>query len=108
MKDNVHRRIKDLLEETNDAFESYGGAMNSDYAGFASMRIDEFKDLLGKPDMTAKELRQILRKGDHKHRRNKSEGCWASFIAYYVERNANQDLKGAVTYNLDKVYKEKP
>lgn len=106
MNANIHRRMKTLLEETNDAFVNCAGSLNSDYAGFASMRLDEFKSLLGKPDMTASELRKILRKGDRKHRNGQSEGCWASYVAYYVSRKANQNLEDAVSYKIDKVYKE--
>ncbi len=106
MTQNVHRRIKNLLEETNDAFESCAGGMNSDYASFVSMRLSEFKSLLSNPDLTDRELRQMIRKGQQKSRAKDPEGCWASFIANYMANNANQNLEKTMPYALDKVYKE--
>ena len=88
----THRRIKNLLEDTNDAFTSCGGG-NIDYAGFAAMALSEFKDLLNEPDLTGKQLRRLIRRGEHQHRTKDPEGCWASFIADYVSQNANQNIK---------------
>ena len=93
---NIHRNIKNLLEETNDAFESYEGGMNSDYASFVSMRLSEFKSLLDNPDLTDRELRQIIRKGQQKSRAKNPNGCWASFIANHMAKKANQNLKETV------------
>jgi len=108
MTQNIHRRIKNLLEETNDAFESCAGSVNTDYAAFVSMRLSEFKSLLENPDLTDRELRKMIRKGQQKCRAKDPEGCWASFIANYMAKNANQNLAKTVPYTLDKVYKEKP
>ncbi len=108
MTQNIHRRIKTLLEETNDVFESCAGSVNTDYAAFVSMRLSEFKDLLENPDLTDRQLRQMIRKGQKKGPAKDAEGCWASFIANYVTKNSNQNLKKTVPYGLDKVYKEKP
>ena len=106
MIDNIHHRIKHLLEETNDAFENCAGCVNTDYAAFASMRLSDFKALLENPELTGKELRRILRKGDQTQRAKDPEGCWASFVASYVAKNANQNLEESIPYGLDKVYKE--
>ena len=108
MKNTTHNRIKNLLEETNDAFVNCAGSVNADYAAFVSMRISEFKRLLDNPDLTDQELRRIIRKGEKKHRAKNPEGCWASFIANYVTKSSNQNLKKSVSYGLDKIYKEKP
>ena len=107
MDKNIHTRIKALLEETNDAFINCAGSLNSDYAAFASMRLSEFKNVLKNPDLTDRELRKILRKAGRKHPVKDPEGSWASFMASYVAKNANQNLKKTVSYGLDKVYEEK-
>lgn len=116
MTENIHQRIKTLLEETNDAFVSCGGSMNFDYAAFASMRLSEFKRLLENPQLTGNQLRRMLRKGKQKQLRRDPEGCWATFIAGYVanssNQNAQENLEKTVHYGLDKVYaqnnQEKP
>lgn len=107
MQSNIHQRIKNLLEETNDAFVGCAGCLNSDYAAFASLRLSEFKSLLENPELTGKELRHMLRKGDQSQRARDPEGCWSSFLANYVTKNANQNLKESSHYGLDKVYEEK-
>lgn len=106
MSASVHERIKKLIEGTHEAFEQTHGAMNTDYAGFAAMALSEFKEALSKPDLTAHELRAILRKGATSHREENSEESWPSFMAGYVRRQANTDLKTAVSYSLIEFYKE--
>jgi len=96
MTQNIHTRIKHLLEETNDAFAS-SGTINMDYAGFAAMALSDFKNLLGNPDLTDMELRRVIRSGEKKRRLKDPNGCWSSFIAHYVARNANQNLKEQCT-----------
>jgi len=61
MTQNIHTRIKHLLEETSDAFAS-SGTINMDYAGFAAMALSDFKSLLDNPDLTDMELRCMIRK----------------------------------------------
>lgn len=108
MTENIHHRIKHLIEETNDAFESCAGCMNIDYAAFASMRLPEFKELLNKPDMTGNELRRILREGRRSHKTTNPDGCWATFIAHHISKSTNQNTEKAMGYGLDKVYNKKP
>jgi len=62
MRENIHYRIKNLLEETHDVFEDCAGGVNADYAAFASLSLSDFKSLLDNPELTGKELRRILRK----------------------------------------------
>jgi len=108
MTQNLHYRIKHLLEETNDAFVSWVGCMNIYSAAFASMRLSEFKELLDKPEMTGNELRRILREGGKTHKTKDPEGCWATFIADHISQSTNQNTKEAFEYGLDKVYNKKP
>lgn len=103
---SVHERIKNLIEGTHEAFEQTQGAMNTDYAGFAAMALSEFKEVLSKPDLTAHELRAILRKGNTSHREKNPEESWPSFMARYVKRQANGNLKTAVSYSLIEFYTE--
>ena len=91
MNKNTHGQIMNLLEDTNDAFTSTGGGGNIDYAGFAAMALAEFKDLLNQPNLTGKQLRRLIRKGEQKRRTKDPEGNWASFMANYVAQNANQN-----------------
>lgn len=93
MAQNIHRHIKDLLKETNDAFESCVGGVNTDYAAFVSMRLSEFKSLLHDPELTDRELRRIIRKGQQESRAKNPEGCWASFIAGHMAKKANQNFE---------------
>jgi hypothetical protein len=110
MSQNVHDRIKHLIEGTHEAFENYGN-MNTDFAGFASMALSEFKSALQNPELTGHELRRLIRQGQTSHRSEDPQSCWATFMAQYVSKNANSDrftsLKDATIYTLGDVYKEK-
>lgn len=90
---NIHNRMKHLLEETSDAFENCAGGMNADYASFASMSLADFQNLLKNPGLTAQDLRRFLRKGDQKQRIKDPEGSWSSFLANYVTKKSNQNSK---------------
>jgi hypothetical protein len=106
MTKTIHERIQDLIEGTHEAFESCG-TVNTDYAGFAAMALSEFKDALSKPDLTAHELRAILRQGNTSHRVENAEEPWPSFMARYVRsRTANSNLQAAVSYSLIEFYTE--
>lgn len=89
MNVSVHHRIKILIEETNDAF-STSGAMNADYAEFATLALSEFKHVLRNPKLTRAQLTHMLRTGMTKHRAVANpESCWATFMANYIARTAN-------------------
>ena len=105
MTKTVHERIKHLIEGTHEAFESCG-AVNTDYAGFAAMALSEFKAALANPELTAHELRMILRQGSVSHRDAQSEESWPSFMARYVARSSNNNLEASVYYGLRELYSE--
>lgn len=106
MSETVHDRIKQLIEGTHEAFETYG-TMNTDYAEFASMAIGEFKMALENPDLTAYELRQLIRKGQSQRNTEDPQGCWATFMARYVSRGANNsNLEEMTAYTLEDIYKQ--
>jgi len=90
---NVHSRIQTLIEETNDAFFSYG-QMNTDYAEFATLALSDFKAILSQPSMTSSELKQLLRAGllraGSVHCREEEPQKWASFIANHIAKAVNQ------------------
>lgn len=103
---SVHERIQYLLEEMNDAFINSGGG-NTDYAGFAAMALADFKQVLDNPELTAHDLRGMLRKGVVSHRDEGTDEPWSSFMARYVAQNANLNRTGALDYGLDVLYKQK-
>ena len=108
MTHNINERIKTLIQETNEAFESCAGCMNIDYAAFASLRLSEFKELLDKPEMTGNELRRILREGGQSQKTKDPEGCWATFVANHISQSSNQNTETSFDYGLDKIYGKKP
>ena len=90
MRPNVHNRIKVLIEETNDAFSSEG-AVNADYAEYATLALGEFKHVLSNPGLTRRQLMNILRAGMTRHRQTTPGSCWSTFMAQYVARTANRN-----------------
>lgn len=106
MSQTVHERIKNLIEGTHEAFENYG-AMNTDYAEFASLALSEFKSALQNPELTGQQLRKLIRVGHKSHSHESPEECWATFMAQYVSMNGNTNLKDLVTHTLGDVYKQK-
>ena len=90
MSKQVHKRIKRLLEETNDAY-TLDGYLNADYPEFAGLSISEFKAILKSPDLTRRQLVRMLRKGSTKHRDISPKSCWATFLANYVNNVSNTD-----------------
>lgn len=108
MNSSVHARIKHLIEETNDAYSSFGGTVNADYAEFASLALSEFKNALHKPDLTDHELRHIIRKGMNQHRKKNPSSCWATFMALYVANGSNANIHNGAHWKLRDIYKENP
>lgn len=92
MTASVYNRIKSLIEETNGAFFECRGAINTDYAEFATMSLTEFKNALQDPRLSADGLVSLLRKGATEHRSADPESCWATFMAHYIARTANRNL----------------
>ncbi len=103
----IRRRIKALVEQTNEAFACCGG-LNMDYAAFAALSLTEFKAALNNPDLTDRDLRKIIRSGHNTHKAKNPKGCWATFVAGHIANCSNQNLAESLTYGLDKVYEEKP
>lgn len=105
MTQTIHSRIKHLLEETNDVFVN-SGAVNIDYAGFAAMALPDFKALLDNQELTDMQLRRMIRRGALKHRTTRPESCWATYVARYMARKANQNKIQHIRYDLDEVCEE--
>ena len=89
MSKSVHKRIKVLIEETNDAYDMCAGGLNADYAEFAGLSIAEFKEVLSNPGLTRRQLVRMLRKGSNKHKIANPKSCWATFLANYVGNVSN-------------------
>ena len=91
-KNATRRKIIHLLNETVDAYKKYD-CVNADYASFAAMILPEFRTALGKPDMSAQELRRMLRNGESQHRaQTTTPQSWSIFMANYVSQNANINI----------------
>jgi hypothetical protein len=87
--------VKKIIDETSEAFYGYD-MVNADYASFAAMALREFQVALRNPDLTATDLRRLLRQGDSQHRAQIEQGkSWSSFMAGYVVQNVN-DSKSSV------------
>jgi hypothetical protein len=100
----VHNRIKHLVEETRDAYSSFSGGVNADYAEFASLSLSAFKDILHNPDLTDRDLRRMIRGGMKTHKGKSPASCWATFMALYIAHNANAGLQGGHRSTLRDIY----
>lgn len=89
MAHNFYGRVQTLIEETNDAFLSYDGSVNTDYAGFAGMAISEFKTALKSPDLTRRELVGMLRKS-MAQARSDDPMRWSALMAQQLKKAANR------------------
>ena len=96
MEHTIHQRIRVLIEETNDAFSSYG-SMNGDYADFATLALSDFKTILSDPSLTRTQLKTMIRDSMTKCRNSEPEcndtECWANLMARYVTKSANSNAK---------------
>lgn len=95
----VYDRIKCLLEETNSAFDATRGAMNADFAEFASMALTEFKQALERNDLTPQELQLLLRAGMSRHRSASPDTPWADFMAQHMAGAVNTNTPQARAEN---------
>lgn len=89
MHNIAHGRIKNVIEETNSAFAYCRGSLNVDYAEFATLSLTDFKTALRNPNLTREQLVMLLRDGAADFRQKDPEGCWATFLAQYMQRSAN-------------------
>ena len=87
----AQNRIQALIEDTNAAFMSCDGSMNTDYAEFASLALSEFKTALRDPALTRNDLMKILRKGMAKHR-NRDPDMWSALMAKHIGKAANKTI----------------
>lgn len=92
-QDNT-QKIIELISASDYAYSIFTemGQANTDYADFVSLSFHDFKSLLGKPDMTQRQLRHIVRKARTNHRNSAPESCWATFLAGYLDNAANQRI----------------
>ncbi|MCC6597521.1 MAG: hypothetical protein IT559_01880 [Alphaproteobacteria bacterium] len=87
---SIHDRLKSLLEGTYEAFEICG-AVNTDYAEFASLSLLDFKAAMENPALTGNQLRRAIRSGYSQHHNGSMEEGWASFMARYMSLSANSN-----------------
>ncbi len=88
---NFYGRIQTLIEETSDAFFSFHGCVNSDYAEFAGMALSEFKAALRDPSLTRSELIDMLRKGMLDTRSDDPER-WSALMAQQLKKASNRNV----------------
>lgn len=91
MGSNIHTNIKSLIEETNSAYGICRGAVNADYAEFATMSLPDFKRALRNPRLTRDDLIGMIRNGSTEHKSEDPNSCWSTFLAHYVARSANKN-----------------
>ncbi|PCI98047.1 MAG: hypothetical protein COB14_08265 [Alphaproteobacteria bacterium] len=91
MENTIKSDVRDVLEEIDIAYHGLVAyqPMNTDYAGFASMAVAQFRDALRDPELTREELGKLLRKGIKKHRARDTEVSWTKFVASYMVKAAN-------------------
>lgn len=84
-----------LIEDIRHAYTIYTtqGCPNSDFAEFASLSVDQFKRALKRPELTARQLRRLVRRGCESHRRQEAiVQNWSDYIAHYISDTANMNL----------------
>lgn len=85
-------KLRTLIEETNEAFQSLTDHqnLNADFAEFAGMALPRFKQVLSKPDLTHEDLQTLLRQGMKTHRGSGEPlDRWSVFMADYVTKAVN-------------------
>ena len=84
-----------LIEDIRHAYTIYTtqGCPNSDFAEFAGLSVNQFKKTLKRPDLTARQLRRLIRRGCESHRRQEAIiQNWSDYIAHYISDTANMNL----------------
>ena len=92
MHHHTQLQIKYLIQQTNDVFENCGG-VNTDYADFATIALQDFRRMLGNPDLTDRELKRLIRRASQKYCKDKTPVSWSAFTAQYINRKANTNLQ---------------
>ncbi|MDB2682817.1 hypothetical protein N9Z27_01025 [Alphaproteobacteria bacterium] len=90
MAHNFYGRVQTLIEETNDAFLSCDGSVNTDYAEFAGMALSDFKAVLRNPSLTRAQLIYMLRRGMAKARYD-DPVRWSALMAQQLKKAANRN-----------------
>lgn len=91
-KTQTQKQIKKLIQQTNDVFENCGG-VNTDYADFATIALSDFKEMLGNPDLTDRQLKSLIRRASQRYREDKPVNSWSCFTASYINKKANTNIQ---------------
>lgn len=91
MANYLYGQVQALIHDTNEAFMSCGGSVNTDYAEFAGMALSEFKAVLKNPALTRSELVGMLRRGMAKSKCD-DPGQWPILMAHQLRTAANSDF----------------
>ena len=91
----IQNRVEELIHETNEAFLSCSGSMNTDYAEFAGMALAQFKRELRDPNLTRRQLVAMLRRGMAKSQCN-DKARWSALMARQLDKACNTNRIGTV------------
>ena len=91
LEQTLQDNIGHVLQEMRTAYDqiSQYSYMNSDYAGFATIALARFRDVMGRPELTEDDLAKMLRSGINSHRSEDPKGCWAAFVASRMAQTSN-------------------
>ena len=95
MRQHTKNRVEELIHETNEAFLSCSGSMNTDYAEFAGMALPQFRRELRDPNLTRRQLVAMLRRGMAKSDTN-SKARWSALMARQLKKACNTNRIGSV------------
>lgn len=90
---NIKKRVCYVVKEIDDAYRTFSDHdnMNADYAEFAGMAINQFRDALSNPALSREDFKSIFRDGLKKHRAEARNSDWAKFLASHITLKANEN-----------------
>ena len=83
--------IRNLIQETNDAYAMYS-TLNTDYAAFASLSLEDFRRYLNSPGLTGRQLRLMIRNAMIEHKDQCPASCWATYVSSYITDRSNDNI----------------
>ena len=86
--------LESLIEDISYAYSIFTthGCANSDFAEFAGLSVDQFKNALKRPELTARQLRRLVRRGHKSHLSSAPDTAWSDYLAGYISDTANINL----------------
>lgn len=96
-QNNNKSTVQKVLEDTGQAYTMMCQShTNSDFADFAGTQaLHNFREALNNPDLTYDDLCVLLRKASSRASARHCKTPWSTFMANYVSRRANDQMRGA-------------